>query len=678
MGNGLGKEWIAEMLDLARSAGLGDDPATLDRIRLLGQCGSRDDGQVWRDYLWSLAVSHIVEANPFYPPPTPEQLAGEGGVPFGLSPLSNRCHFLPVQEQSGGVVVLGTTGCGKTTALCHFSVGAAAQGVPVHIDVPRGDYRPLAKHFGFRLATVRTYRMNILSNIRNVPSNVLAQSLADVLAHHLDFRTRGKQATARWISEVQELFRNMGHEPCVADLVDLLKRRTFERDSYEKECAARVIERLEACVAFTAEVLVCERGQPFEELPDPVIFEMNAVEPQVRDLLAEIRIRREFLYRQFNPEARERWLNEIIDEAMNLGRERRFSSTSREVGTASMDVTVTQSRFLAMRIWFATQMVTGLSAAIRATSTLMLAGTTTADQQYETARLLGLSREQAEWLPRLPRGTFIARSATPRLPEPFLLSFPRFEALDERIGEAEAQEISERSMADLPSKPRWQRYQQPIHATPGSCGEDVVEREFQEIVERPNATCGDHARAIGIDTATESAARHELGVDGGRGLIELDGKVGNMLFFRPTAKGRAAAEEKGYKIWRGHASPTHAWLVEQCVKGLGRAGALRAVHRELSVKGRRPDGLVDVDGKCVALQVCSSAGNYQREARALLDLAEAAGVDMAVLVATHGRHAEGVRKALRSIVGDVAWERIAVLDAAQVLASSFAWQTVIG
>ena len=205
----------------------------------------------------------------------------------------------------------------------------------------------------------------------------------------------------------------------------------------------------------------------------------------------------------------------------------------------------------------------------------------------------------------------------------------------------------------------------------------VVEGVFQRIAEHPDETCSDRCTALGIDAATESATRRDLGPQG-RGLIEPDGKVGNLVFFRATAKGKAVATQKGYKVWKSHASPTHSWLLTQCLKGLGRAGPIRMLGRRSGVGGRRPDGLVGMGDRCIALQVCSSGGNYQREAKALIGLAEAPGIDLAVLVGTHKRHTDGARKALSRLVSEAAWETLAVLDASEALKQGFDWREVVG
>ena len=364
---------------------------------------------------------------------------------------------------------------------------------------------------------------------------------------------------------------------------------------------------------------------------------------------------------------------------MNLGRERRFSSSSREMSTASMDLTVTQTRYFNISVCFATQVVVNLSSAIKGTSALKLAGTTVADQVYETARLWGLDKEQAEWLTKLPRGSFVVRRSGERLPRAYLLRFPPFRGLDEQIGEAEALELAQRTMGDLPWKSRWTGYEEPARGgTRANSPLDIVEQVFRRIAERPDETCAERCAAIGIDAATESAARRDLSCDGGRALIQHGPKVGNRIFAQLTAKGRAAAEEKQYDVWRSHASAAHSWLVRQCLRGLRRVGRVSVLDRTLAINGRRPDGAVRVDDTCVVIQVCSSDGNYEREARALLELAEGPGVDLAVLVATHKRRARGITKALRGIIGDVGWERIAVLDATQVLAPNFNWGEVLG
>ena len=678
---GVAVRHLEDLLDIAEQAGLRDDPATLELIRRVGLCGDSEAISIIREYLRQEALPHIVEGNPFHAAATRDQLMGRGGMPFGRCALTGCPHMFPESEPVGNLLLTGAPGCGKTTALSHFAVAAMRAGKTPHIDLPRSDCRALAKYHGFRLANVRTYRINILSSIKNVPKAVYIQTLAETAAHHFALQTRGKQAMAQWSKELYEDFDRLGHEPCVADFVRHLRQKTFGAGSYERECCTRLIDRFQSCIDYTGDVLLCERGQPFEEISDPVFFEMTGIDLQVRDFLSEVRIRREFLFRQFNPEARSRELFELLDESLNLGRERKFSSSSREMTVPSMDVTATQTRYHNIKIVFATQVVTNLSSAIKATTVFKMAGTTLADQVYETARLWGLDQEETEFLPRLPRGTFIARYSIDRLPRPYLLRFTPFPGLDEAIGEEEAQEIAERSMADLPWKPRWMGYEQGGSVVESGREEtgsaDVAEKVFRHSAEHSDESCAERCAALGIDPATESAARRELGREG-LGLIELDGKIGNLIFFRLTAKGRAVAKERGYRIWRGHASPTHSYVVKQCLRGLGRVGKVTVLTREHAVNGRRPDGLFKVGDTVVALQVVSCSGNYEREARALLALADAAGVDIAICVGTHGQHARGVRKALEKVAGDVVWEKVVILEAARALDPGFDWRVIGG
>ena len=671
--DGLGRGWLEGTLELAELAGVRDQERTLNVIRNVALCGDREAGSIVQEALRRQAVQATVDGNPFFPPPTREQLAGMGGFQWGVCAMSGCPHLMHDPEPAGNGVIAGTVGAAKTTAICHLALNANRAGNIVHIDIPRGDCRCLVKYHGFRLANTRTYRFNVLGGMRNVPRAVLAQELAAMFAHHFALQTRGKMLTARWIFQVYERFGSQGHEPCVADLVSFLRHARFEKRSYEAECAMRVIERLESCIDYSGDMLLCERGHPVEEIPDPLVFEMSGLDPQLRDFLFEARIQREYLFRQYNPEASRSGMFEFVDESLNTSRERRYSSSSREMSIATMDVTVTQARYYRMRIVVATQLPSALSAAFKGTAVLRMAGNMLPSEIPETARQLGLDMKQAEWLRKVPRGTFVARHAVARLPDPYLLAFPLFPGLDERIPEDEAQEIAERSMADLPWKPRWEGYQQDVRER----SPDVVERVYRRIAEHGDEDCSERCKALEIDTATESSARRDLSADGGRGLIEQNGRVGNLLFFCLTPKGRSVAEERGYKVWKNHASAAHAYIVRRCRVGLGQVGRLRIPHREFAVGHRRPDGLFDFQGRCVAIQVASSA-NYSREAEALLELSEASGIDMAVLVGTHKRHAAGIRKALAGKVSDVGWERIAVLDAAEVLKPSFDWRTVVG
>jgi len=310
---------------------------------------------------------------------------------------------------------------------------------------------------------------------------------------------------------------------------------------------------------------------------------------------------------------------------------------------------------------------------------LKLAGLSLSDQVRATAEMLRLNRVQTEWLStKLPRGTFVMRYSIHRFPKPYLLTFQPLGNMDERIGEEEASKISELSLADLPWSPRWLGFEQAIEVKADRHGSDIVEKVFRHIAEHPDEIREEMCSALRMDASTLSMMLRELGPKGGRGLVEADGKVMNYLFHQLTAKGREAAKERGYKVWSGHASPAHAWLVAKCFKGLGRVYRVSVVNRRHAVNGRRPDGLYRIKDKCIAVQVCGCGGNYGREAKALIQLADGAGIDMAILVATHRQHAKAIKKALSRMVSDACWEQIAVYDAAEVLNPEFDWRTVIG
>jgi hypothetical protein len=265
-----------------------------------------------------------------------------------------------------------------------------------------------------------------------------------------------------------------------------------------------------------------------------------------------------------------------------------------------------------------------------------------------------------------------------RLPKPFLLSFPPFPGADDRVGDEEARAISKRSMADLPWTPRWSGEDRPPEVREDRRSQHVVEVVFRRVAEHPDEIRSETCEALGIEASTLSEALAELGPDSGRGLIESGGRIGNYRFSRLTARGRAVAREKGLKLFPGNVSPAHQWMVRQCLKSLGRSYRVRILDRKHGVNGKRPDGLFGVGDHTIAVQVCASSGNYGREARALKSLAEASGVDVAVLVGSTGRHAKAVRAALKDLLGEDTCGHIAVCDATQVLNRKFDWKTVIG
>jgi hypothetical protein len=237
---------------------------------------------------------------------------------------------------------------------------------------------------------------------------------------------------------------------------------------------------------------------------------------------------------------------------------------------------------------------------------------------WSVSQSMSLTPEQQAEIPTLEKQKAVVHYMGQ--PKPFLCRMGEF-SFPSAPSEAHIRRRGDMVLGDVP----WTPGAEPAANSQEALHGDVVETVFRCVAERPDQTSHEMCKALRVDKATLSEALYDLGVEAGRGLIEIDGKVQNRMFYRLTDKAKQAAGAAGYALWTSHASATHSWLLRHCIEGLKRHFEVEIVERKFSVNGKRPDELLRIDGdRCLALQVCGSPGNYGSEADALEKLAEAA------------------------------------------------------
>ena len=211
--------------------------------------------------------------------------------------------------------------------------------------------------------------------------------------------------------------------------------------------------------------------------------------------------------------------------------------------------------------------------------------------------------------------------------------------------------------------------------------EDAI-RVMECILRKPHLTIEERAAELEMDRQREWRARRKLEV---LGLLEPARKVGKTRFFAPSTKGKEWAVARGIKIRKFKSGWFHQAVLLRVIFLWRRAVRGIRFKQGGPINAAQPDGLVMTEyGTRIPVQVCVS-NTAEREARALLRLAEEPLVDRVLMVAVGKGKAALIQKRVEELVqgqDQCAWKevgkKVLVEDVETVFRSGFDWKGLMG
>jgi hypothetical protein len=331
---------------------------------------------------------------------------------------------------------------------------------------------------------------------------------------------------------------------------------------------------------------------------------------------------------------------------------------------------------------FIEQVPSQISDVVSSLAQIKLAFNTQAMEVWSTAKLIGLTREQAEVLRELPRGQCIVTLGGPRWPHPMLLDTPKFHTDIIDLPQMQINKLCEQSTADLESdvKPRYLVYEESITASKRAEKDpDALTRNeclVLGVLALGPKTIEQTRLKTGLDVPQETVARTGLMK---KGHLRYAGSFGNKRKVHClTDKGAAKAKGLlGRSVYRHKGGPIHyVILVETRMSLCVAIPGSKFEEKNITFNGVQVDGLLFFPGKYgtrAAIQIVASTSNYPREAININKLATASDLDFVIVVSASRTIQLGMEKALRKEFNGEIPGRVRSLNAEQILQPDWDW-----
>ena len=439
---------------MARQAGMQDDPRVLKALWYI-------KNRWWDSDATQKVANHVChwitttptframqdDKNPFSYPPFG---AVDGPIRFGRAhhPVERRVNPVGLfqHEANMNVLVRGRAGTGKTTMFLTLSRGFMKQKVPILFVDFKADYRCLIQLSDETLVFNRkTLKWNILKPPEGVDAESYINMFADIFFESF-FSEVPHAGKAVFLDTATEFIANFRKEhdgkfPSLGNLQGYFNRQIEQpkgKQAYNRERLRTCQSRLNALQRVCGDMLDCSDGFSWEDvlLKKPVVIEIHDLPNEIAQFLGTLLLMFIFMYRISNAQRGRLEHMVFFDEARNI------VPKSRASGTSEMARLLSAGRELGQGFCAADQIGSELGSAVNANVfTQIVLSQSSAKEINHTAYMLGLNKEQREFLYHIPVGTGVVKFAD-RWTRPFLAQFPC-----PRIRKAVPDEEVERHMA---------------------------------------------------------------------------------------------------------------------------------------------------------------------------------------------------------------------------------------
>lgn len=370
-------------------------------------------------------AAHRILEERLFPIPKKEPLEG---VQIGALE-DGRTFRYPREDQPTGALLMGAPKSGKTTAVISMAEHILSQGNGVLIPDVRGDFQEfVCSATGALYVPSQDDRINPLCPPEGVPRDYWIPVIAARLTLDLSLQTAAFTYLVRKLVELHEGY--PGEIPTLLDLLEFLHEQRPRRGSSEEGYRERVVGRLEALVLqIGRDVLDVQKGFPVIERVEQgrlVVLDMRKMDKLVADFLLSIRLYNLYYKRLLSSDPFGAPLVFVVlDEQRSLIRDQ-----SHDYGIPDIELLFSRSRALNMAFLVLEQIPSAVSPAVLSASRLRIGFHSAPPEQRIVAQILGLNKDQAEKLVKLPPGKGIARYASDTIPDPFLIDIqqPRWMA----------------------------------------------------------------------------------------------------------------------------------------------------------------------------------------------------------------------------------------------------------
>jgi len=543
-------------------------------------------------------------------------------------------------------------------------------------DTVRNDYAKRVNALGFRYVRKTHSRLNPLQPPRGCPVRIWFQAVAFVFGQAFGLGTASTLVFFKTLVVLHERLKAQGRFPTMADVLNALEQVDTRGNPDLAGYVHRIVEKLDpllmACPELEYEVGF-DLGQLIEDEVS-VVWEMPDDE-DVRAFFIMLLLYYIYHYRVRNGHAGRRALHFVLDECLHPLRAR-----SPEAGVPLSTKLITQLRGLGVVLIVVTQLPSLLDQAARADLNVVMCFRNQAQEVDHSARIMRLSPEQADEVPRLKTGRMVLKVPGNRLKGPVLVDTPLFSSGTGEASDEELDRISEESVRDLVpgTKPaaRLQQASQPARSDPNELSDDEV-RCLSVILLHPELIESRCSR-LGWDRDREYAARDKLCR---RSLAQHAGNIGNKRrIYAATPKGAAYGRQRGWRLASYKSGPLHEAARVEVKMGMARSLTnVRLFDAGFAdtLGGIQPDLVVQTGGgHLFVVQVCDrNKAGYECER--LLDLCRVEAVDLVVSVSVNRETREKLEKELTGRVGKVWPSKLVVMEIETCLSAGYDWSWLL-
>jgi len=610
------------------------------------------------------------------------------------------------------LLVSGQTGAGKTMLTIHICRQLMDLGASVFVLDATGDYLGLIRErpiedllvFDAREMPINPYE---LPSERTRALDWIDQvSLILREAHFLRDGSEGLHtAQVRAEYAARGVFDGSGDFPTYGDVFrSVVERKYSAREQRHSGWAETLRHRMAGLLGQLGGGLCVERSVSARDLMQhSVIFDVRGLVGTALDFFVGLLMAWVRAYLQAHPEE---WATDgpprvtiVIEEAHRLytgAKEKRRDLTEGELVQATRMV-----RGLSMGLVL-TEQAPGATtpqqilANIGAVVTQRLTNARCINALGETR---GLSRSQAAELAKLPRRRAVVQCVD--VPEPCMVEIP-FIGPPQRPPEEEVEARKAASLERVGCATAWDRVYELLglareHQTARGRADNEISGDTHRVlvhIARYVDLIEERCAALDMHRNTEHRERRRLVK---LGMIQKAGMVGaKWVLYEPTAKGRAWAEERGFRVHTYKSGAVHEFMGRRVREAAGSSShrvVFVASGEALGVGGVQPDliaGVKDEHGdasRVVVFQIVSE-NKPKYEAERAKDLLGIEQVDLVVLVAKNKGTRDRLTRALQRALGsdvvagqgqlDTAPSALRVLDFETAISEDFDWSWLLG
>lgn len=559
------------------------------------------------------AIPQMISQDPFFPPPTPEELAGKFQIghslpdmyPYGLSP----------GQVSRNIQITGMVGKGKTVTIMKLIQNLYDYGIPfLVVSVAKKDFRGLIRNFpGIQVIRAEDLRMNLLQTEEWSSPMGTINSFVDIYSHGAEVLLRSKSLISKNLAELFDAFLKKNEpdiQPNLEDLLSLLKVKTmtpgFKRDDFIQ----RNIDRLEALLLLSSDIFRCSVGFELEKiLENPVILELEGLSDTVINFIMISLLTKILKYRIEKGEMGKLKHCLIFDEAKRI-----FDNSQEKnihMGIPPIDYLVSYGRELGEGFIAADQEMTKLTDTLSACTSTKIAFQVSGKNIEEVKKVFGLDEPQAKVLRQLPCGTAIVKDE--KCPRLFLAQMDYIE-IEKGLPDLEVKEHSKKFIEWLNKdvRPRSTLLIESIKKEEKKREISKEEETFLiNVAKRPELAVVERFEAIGFSKYKGNKIQNSLSNKGFIKKVQVQtGQKGRQkVIVEITEKGKEYLSAAGIKIQsKGKGGPLHRYWQKKIKEFYEKRGQEAVI--EPNHDGVNTDVLVFTkEGKRMAVEVALSSKN---------------------------------------------------------------------